>query len=42
MDSRVPINEELELSLGDGLLAVYRVGQDCNLWFIHLLPQTTP
>jgi hypothetical protein len=37
LDSRLPINEEVELDL-DGARAVYRVGQDCKLWFIHLLP----
>jgi hypothetical protein len=40
VDSRLPINEELELPLSEGPTAVYRVGQDCRLWFIHLLPQT--
>jgi hypothetical protein len=40
MDRRLPLNEELELSLRDGVRAVYRVGQGCQLWFICLLPQT--
>jgi hypothetical protein len=41
MDSRLPITEELELPLREGPVAVYRVGQDSTLWFIHLLPQTS-
>jgi hypothetical protein len=41
MDRRLPINQELELFVRDGYLAVYRVGQDCKLWFIDLLPQTS-
>lgn len=40
LDRRLPINEELELSMKDGPTAVYRVGQGCQLWFIHLLPPT--
>ena len=40
MDGRMPINEDLELPLTDGEIAVYRVGQGCNLWFICCLPQT--
>jgi hypothetical protein len=40
-DHRLPMNEELELSVRDGFRAVYRVGQGCKLWFICLLPQTT-
>jgi len=39
MDSRLAINEELELSMSEGPTAVYRVGQGSKLWFIHLLPQ---
>ena len=38
MEERLPITEELELPIKDGPTAVYRVGQDCKLWFIHLLP----
>ena len=38
LESRLPINEELELPLAEGPRAVYRVGQDCKLWFICLLP----
>lgn len=38
MDRRVPVNEEMELALRDGLLAVYRVGHGCKLWFIGVLP----
>ena len=38
MDGRVPINEEVELSLTDGKAAVYRVGQGCQLWFICYVP----
>ena len=41
MDHRLQINQELELYVRDGFLAVYRVGQGCKLWFIDLLPQTT-
>lgn len=41
MDSRLPINEELELPLEDGPVALYRVGQDCTLWFICLQPQNS-
>lgn len=40
LESRLPITEELELPLQEGPVAVYRVGQDSKLWFIHLLPQT--
>ncbi len=40
LESRLPITEELELPLVEGPIAVYRVGQDSKLWFIHLLPQT--
>ena len=40
LDGRLPVNEELELSLDGWPDAVYRVGQDCTLWFIHLLPQS--
>ncbi len=39
-DRRLPLNEELELSVRDGYSAVYRVGQECKLWFVHLLPPT--
>lgn len=39
MDRRLRLNEELELAVRDELLAVYRVGQECKLWFICLLPQ---
>ena len=42
MDTRLPITEEIELPIPDGPTAVYRVGQDCKLWFIHLLPQAVP
>jgi len=38
LESRLPITEELELPLQEGPVAVYRVGQDSKLWFIHLLP----
>lgn len=38
LDRRVPVNEELELSLHEGLRAVYRVGQGCQLWFIGMAP----
>lgn|GEM_PF-2193904 len=37
VDRRLPVNEELELSLAEGPTAVYRVGQGSKLWFIHLL-----
>lgn len=40
VESRLPVTEELELPLREGPVAVYRVGQDSKLWFIHLLPQT--
>ena len=39
MDGRLPLNEELELTLREGLKAVYRVGLECKLWFINLVPQ---
>lgn len=38
LDTRLPINEELELATNDGPVAVYRVGQGSQLWFIHLVP----
>ena len=38
VESRLPITEELELRVPNGPVAVYRVGQDCKLWFIHLVP----
>jgi hypothetical protein len=39
LEDRLPITEELELDTPDGgPIAVYRVGQDCKLWFVHLLP----
>ena len=41
LDSRLPINEELDLALPDGPVAVYRVGHECKLWFICLVPQTS-
>jgi hypothetical protein len=41
MDERLPINEEVELNWEDWPTAVYRVGQDSKLWFIHLIPQTS-
>ncbi len=41
LESRLPITEELELPLQEGPVAVYRVGQDSKLWFIHLLPPTS-
>jgi hypothetical protein len=41
MDGRVPINEDVELSLTDGLVARYRVGQGSMLWFICYLPPTS-
>jgi hypothetical protein len=41
MDGRVPINEDLELSLPEGQVAVYRVGQESKLWFICLVPTTS-
>ena len=37
---QAPVNEELELDIRDGIRAVYRVGQDCKLWFIQLVPET--
>lgn len=40
MDRRLVLNEELELAVKDGYSAVYRVGQGCKLWFVHLLPPT--
>jgi hypothetical protein len=36
MDGRLPINEEVELAWKDWPPAVYRVGQECTLWFIHM------
>jgi hypothetical protein len=41
LESRLPINEELELTWEDWPVAVYRVGQDSKLWFIHLLPDSS-
>jgi hypothetical protein len=41
MDGRLHINEELELPLSEGPTAVYRVGQESKLWFIHLLAPTS-
>ena len=38
LETRLPVTEELELDTPDGPVAVYRVGQDCKLWFVHLLP----
>ena len=38
MDRRLVLNEELELAVRDGYSAVYRVGQNCKLWFVRLLP----
>jgi hypothetical protein len=38
MDGRLPINEDLELSLTEGHTAVYRVGQGAKLWFICMVP----
>jgi hypothetical protein len=38
LDTRAPINEEIVLDVDERAVAVYRVGQDCKLWFIHLLP----
>ena len=40
LESRLPITEDIELSIPEGPVAVYRVGQDCQLWFVHLLPET--
>jgi hypothetical protein len=37
-DARMPLTEEVELPIPNGPIAVYRVGQECKLWFIHLLP----
>jgi hypothetical protein len=39
-ESRLPITEDVELPIPEGPVAVYRVGQDCHLWFVHLLPET--
>jgi hypothetical protein len=41
MDGRLPINEDLELSLTYGEIAVYRVGQGSKLWFICMVPPTS-
>ena len=38
MDRRLQLNEELELTVKDGYSAVYRVGQECKIWFVRLLP----
>lgn len=38
MDGRLPINEDLELSLAEGQTALYRVGQGAKLWFICMVP----
>ena len=38
LDTRLPINDELELPLEDGQLAVYRACHGSTLWFICLLP----
>ena len=40
-DGRLPINEDLDLSLKDGEIAVYRVGQGSKLWFICMVPLTS-
>jgi hypothetical protein len=41
MDGRMPVSEDLELSLPGGHTAVYRVGQGCKLWFICMVPPTS-
>jgi hypothetical protein len=41
VDTRLPVTEELELPIPNGPTAVYRVGQDYKLWFIHLLPRAS-
>lgn len=38
VDGRLHLNEELELAVRDGYSAVYRVGQNCRLWFVRLVP----
>jgi hypothetical protein len=38
VDGKLTLTEELELPIPNGPVAVYRVGQDHKLWFIHLLP----
>jgi hypothetical protein len=37
VDGRLRLNDELELAVKDGYTAVYRVGQECKLWYVRLV-----